>query len=399
MFPRVLVAALLTIIALEFWFRFCNRADRKSSKKGASKRLDASSYLFENFARMGSHPVFASCDFASQSFFDEMQTSVKNIDSLPLEARNIVGDYINISGGERLTTTSDSVFLENDSERFYNENWVTLGGSTVLCLEVPDAFTWPSCLQAIINSKSNNGIKVHNFGQPGLKSAKISRLFPLFLNRYVDVTKVVVFFGVNDAGWIAGSRPTRRLILVFDYLLEALSVISKLFAYFTLRVKARRVSRASTAYANKTIKKFCEYHNFFETRGIQTFFILQPNVFCKTKPSNLEIDLINSAEPLRVVGLHAAYDAYLSDGSGLVKSAISTFSDIDETVYIDWCHVGANGNSLIAKQVWRILNGDLDSQIKTSNAMGIMKNHKDTFLKVRNIFKNKDEMAYNYPLF
>ncbi len=399
MFQWVWLAALVFVVFLEFWFRFLDRANDKSSRSKTSKGLNVPSYLFESFSKMEVHPAYATHGIANQSFFDEMQASVEKISSLPLEVRNVIGDHINIDGGERLTKSSNPNDLENVSVISSNENWIVLGGSTVLCLEVPDAFTWPSYLQAIIDSSLNRGVRIHNFGQPGLKSAKISQLFPLFLNRYTEVTQIVVYFGVNDAGWIAGSRPTGRLAYVIDFVLDGLSAVSKLVAFLTLRMRAQRVRRASADYANRTIKKFFDYHEYFNSKDIKIYFILQPNVFCKTRPSRLEIDLIKSAEPLRIAGLHAAYETYLSNGGWLIKPAVSTFSDTDETIFIDWCHVGVKGNSLIARRIWGILNDVPNSQVEIDSAMSVMKSHKDTALKSRHIFQNKDEMVYNYPLF
>ena len=399
MFQLVWLAAFVFVVILEFWFRFLNHSNDKLNRSKTSKGLNVSSYLFESCSKMEAHPTYTNHGIANQSFFDEMQASVGKISSLPLEARNVIGDYINIDGGERLTKNSSPNNIENDSVILSNENWIALGGSTVLCLEVPDAFTWPSYLQATIDSSPKNGVRIHNFGQPGLKSAKINQLFPLFLNRYTEVTQIVVYFGVNDAGWIAGSRPTSRLVYVIDFVLDGLSAVSKLFAFLTLRMRAQRVSRASADYANRTIKKFFDYHDYFNSKGIKIYFILQPNVFCKTRPSRLEIDLIESAEPLRITGLHAAYETYLSNGGGLIKPAVSTFSDTDETIFIDWCHVGVKGNSLIARRIWDILNDVPNSQVEINTAMSVMKSHKDTALKARRIFQNKDEMVYNYPLF
>ena len=166
-----------------------------------------------------------------------------------------------------------------------------------------------------------------------------------------------------------------------------------------LRLRARRVCKASTEYAKKTLRKFSEYATYFEAKQIKIDFILQPNVFCKIRPSNLELDLIKSAEPLRIAGMYAAYSTYLSYGGGLIKSAIDVFSEIDETVYIDWCHVGVAGNELIAKRIWNLTNQCLDSDIKTTNTLHVMKKYKGIALRSRNIFKNKDETAYNYPLY
>lgn len=150
-----------------------------------------------------------------------------------------------------------------------------------MCLEVPDSMTWPSRLQEIVDKLSDKRIQVHNFGQAGFKAVKVESLFHLFLSRYTAVTRVIVFFGVNDAGWIAGSRPSNRLTYLVDGVLDLLSVVSKLVAFVSLKMRSRRVCKASKIYAAKTIRKFLEYKGYFEAMGVEINFILQPNVFVR----------------------------------------------------------------------------------------------------------------------
>ena len=386
---------LVVVTVSETWFRFRNRGHHNLINTKISKGLGESAYLFQNSEQMKRHPAYSKHGLGDSIFFDELQASIRRIHSNPSEGLDLASVNINIVSGERITKRKELENGENDVD----EHWVLLGGSTVLCLEVPDAMTWSSCLQAISDTSSNKAIQVHNFGRAGLKAAKINSIFPLFLDRYTNVTRIIVYFGVNDAGWIAGSRPSNRLSFFGDGVLGLLSAFSKLIGFLHLRLRSRRVCKASTEYAKKTMKKFSEYAAYFDSKQIDIDFILQPNVFCKIRPSNLELDLIKSAEPLRIAGMHAAYDTYLSSGDDLITSAIDIFSEIDETIFIDWCHVGVAGNELIAERVWNITNQCLGSDVKTTTALRVMKNHKDIALRSRNIFKNKDETAYHYPLY
>lgn len=389
------VAVIILVVGLisEIWFRFRNRDFHILKVAKAERNLSESKYLFEDFGQMERHPAYSRHGLSDRAFYDELQASHKKVNVSPLKIPDVVGSYINLLNGERVTTC---IGEKRDKDV---EHWILTGGSTVLCLEVPDSMTWASCMQRIADRSSNKPIQVHNFGRAGLKSVKINAFFPLFLSRYTSLTRIIVYFGVNDAGWIAGNRPSSRLSYLIDGTLDSLSTVSKLVAFLNLRLRSRRVCKASTEYAKKTMRKFSEYAAYFEAKKIKIDFILQPNVFCKIRPSNLELDLIKSAEPLRIAGMHAAYDTYLSCGDGLITSAIDVFSEIDETIYIDWCHVGVAGNELIAKRIWNITNQCLGSDVKTTTALRLMKNNKDTALRSRNIFKNKDETVYNYPLY
>lgn len=391
--PYFLICLILFI--LEYWFRLRTHSHQRLKIKDDRRVLINSFYLFDTTEQMKRHPANLKYGLGDKTFFDELQASQKEVHVSPVESRNLVGANINIVNGERITKRHKFDQVEDQSD----EHWIFLGGSTVLCLEVPDSMTLTSCVQAIVDRSSNNEIQVHNFGQAGFKAVKIEQLFPLFLSRYTKVTRVIVYFGVNDAGWIAGSRPSNRLTYLCDAVLDKLSVFSKLVAFATLRMRSRRVCKASTEYANKTLRKFLAYKDYFETRGVLINFILQPNVFCKSHPSKLELSYIDQAEPLRIAGLHAAYNTYLSHSDGLITSAVDTFSDISETIFFDWCHVGVEGNSIISRKIWDLINDHSVSESRTVAAMNVMKNYRNIALRSRNIFKNKDETVYNYPLY
>ena len=386
---------LAIFLTLEFWFRLRNRDRHKFIVVQDLKQLDDSFYLFENPKQMEDHPAYLKYGLGDKNFFDELQASHKLAHVSPVESRNVEGVNINIVSGERITKRTNT-------EKWVDEacdHWILLGGSTVLCLEVPDSMTSSSCLQAIVDRSSNRTVQVHNFGQAGFKAVKVNQLFPLFLSQYKTVTKVIIYFGVNDAGWIAGSNPSNRLIYLVDSALDLVSVVSRFVGFLTLRMRSRRVRKASTEYAKKTIKKFLDYKDYFEERDVQIDFILQPNVFCKSHPSKLELSMIEAAEPLRLAGVHAAYQTYLSLSEGLITSAVDAFSGLDHTIFLDWCHVGVEGNAIIAEKIWDIINDSLVSEDKTFASMNVMKNYRDIMLSSRNIFKNKDEIAYNYPLY
>lgn len=392
MITSFLLSTLVVFSVLEFYCRLQDSKRIKFKTSQFQKQSDHSTYLFKKAEHMEIHPAYSKYRFGDKTFFDELQACQNKIHIGSVESRNVSGVHINIVGGERVTQSSNE---RGESE----EDWIILGGSTVLCLEVSDSMTSSSNLQAIIDSSSNRLVQVHNFGQAGLKAAKVDQLFPLFLSRYPKVTRVIVYFGVNDVGWIAGSRPPNRLAYVGDSVLDFLSVMSKFIEFLTLTNRSRRVSKASRKYAHKTLKKFKDFKEYFEKIKIQTYFILQPNVFNKVTPSREELDLIYSAEPLRIAGLCAAYETYIRHGRGLILSAVDTFSYIDECIFLDWCHVGIQGNHLLAKRFWEIINGDMNSGDMNCDAMNKMKFHRHSALKLRNIHKNKNEIAYNYPLF
>jgi hypothetical protein len=394
---RLWTLIFIVFLSLEMWFRLRNRVHHNLMSARGSGAMSESFYLFESAEQMRIHPAYSNYGLGDMSFFDELQASHQKVHVSPVESRNVTGLNINIVNGERITKNPN--FEEKMGRSECNEHWILLGGSTVLCLEVPDSMTSSSHLQAIVDNSSNKTIQVHNFGQAGFKAVKIDQLFPLFLSRYTMVSRIIVYFGVNDAGWIAGSRSSNRLTYLCDAVLDVFSFFSKFVAFIALRMKSRRVCKASSEYAQKTLRKFFEYRDYFEARNVPIHFVLQPNVFCKARPSKFEISLIDSAEPLRIAGLHSAYKTYLDHGEGLITSAVGIFSEMEESIFLDWCHVGTKGNALIARKIWEVINDDVDSDIKTIAAMNIMKKYRDIVLRSRNIFKNKDEVAYNYPLY
>ena len=207
----VLVVGLIS----EIWFRFRNHDFHNLKVAKAEINLSESKYLFEDSEQMERHPAYSRHGLGDRAFYDELQLVFKTVAyASPLKVPDVDGAYFNIVNGERITTC---IVEKKDKDV---EHWILIGGSTTLCLEVPDSMTWASCMQRIADGSSNKSIQVHNFGRAGLKSVKINAFFPLFLSRYTSLTRIIVYFGVNDAGWIAGSRPSSRLTYLFDRTLD-----------------------------------------------------------------------------------------------------------------------------------------------------------------------------------
>ena len=182
-------------LILELWFRFRIRGHNNYIVAKDSKQPDDSFYLFENPKQMENHPVYLKYCIGDKNFFDELQISHKLSHVSPVESRNVVGANINIVNGERTTWRPKPETLAVEA----SDHWILLGGSTVLCLEVPDSMTSTSCIQALVDRSSNKTVQVHNFGQAGFKAVKVNQLFPLFLSKYENVTNVIIYFGVKNS--------------------------------------------------------------------------------------------------------------------------------------------------------------------------------------------------------
>ena len=391
MYPFVLTAfALLIFFGIEVKIRCLLNSHKLRQRHPKKADHDHTTYLFKSARDLIANSHYAEIVWANEIFYGEMQLSHEQSTASPIESRNFAGSYINIVNSERQTVSSIS---QNPKD------WIMFGGSTVLCLEVNDSNTVSSCLQEIINSKTECNFQIHNYGQAGMKSKKIDHLFPLCFSRYPLASKVTVLFGVNDAGWIAGSNPSNMWQSLIDKGFDFVSKRLVLLDYLFLRLKSRRVCKASKTYAVSTLKKFRDFESTLKSRNIDCHFILQPNVFCKARPARSEFEFIHDADPLRIAGIHAAYMTYLSDGNDIVMSALNAFDHLEEAVFLDWCHVGVKGNQLIAKTIWSLVNGCNAGVEETNDALDLMLSNKRSALKLLRIAANKDEVPYNYPLY
>ena len=257
------------------------------------------------------------------------------------------GENYSMLSGVRTTTDSSSI----SSTRSIS----LLGGSTVFCEEVSDDLTIASFLQRNFNAESVL-IRVINCGASGATVIdRVEMLRDANAVRKEDV--VVVYFGDNDSGWLdhKSQKYAQEIIWLPTRILRALSEIgleTARWMYGELSPYSfRKFSRAAVA---DTIDSLNAAHEYCQSRGAHMVAILQPNLYTLRTKSQYErqlekrfsIDIRNL-----ILDAYRRYEEWVKETPYPV-SATHIFNNAAAPVFLDWAHVNARGNEIIAKFIF-----------------------------------------------
>jgi len=240
-----------------------------------------------------------------------------------------VGPDLTIAGGLRLTCPT---YGENALGNRYRVG--VLGGSTVFCAEVPDHLTLPSQLAVALRGCGIQA-EVVNFGVSGATSRSAIDRF----RRYEDGNRfdlVVLYLGINDCYW-----SYRKGI--------ATSVINRTPLGVVVRiVKMLREIR------KETIRIVERLNSDLRTTGQSLMIVLQPSV-----PATPGL-------PRAIVGRQTAGPAWglflgMRIGYFSLRRHLRGFENFldlsslpasaDQPLFVDWAHLNATGNLLVARQI------------------------------------------------
>lgn len=234
-------------------------------------------------------------------------------------------------------------------------NLFLFGGSTVLCEEVPDRLTNASILQRMLNLLQES-VQVFNYGASGATS--IDRVQMLLKESKVKKDDIVVFyFGDNDSGWIdhRSGKPSEQLIWLPVRVFRGLSDLGSETAkwmYGELAPRSfRKFSRLAVA---ETIKALSDAHLYCLSKGAQMVAILQPNLYTLRTKSDYEKKLERRfSQDIRTLISNSFkhYEEWVKTVPFGV-SATHIFNNAPSSVFLDWAHVNARGNEMIAKFIY-----------------------------------------------
>lgn len=288
--------------------------------------------------------------YMSQDFFekmkqrDESEIKSRTVTILQSKKRDFVSsefksDDLNVKDGLRVTT---------DSPANATRKVLIFGGSTVFCSEVPDKYTVASFMQRSLNFMGRN-FRVVNHGQRGATTLNRIRL----IQTLSDLGKgdVSIFlFGDNDCGTYLDQRrhPLTRVIVllerVSDYGIE-------IFKWVNGELSPVLWRRRAIASANKLVEQFEVVKDFCQSQGVNLMCVLQPNLF--TLNNNLDyaagLKRASSREiKVSVETAYAVFEPWVFKNNYTV-SATRIFDDASEMVYLDWAHLNARGNEILAR--------------------------------------------------
>jgi len=322
-----------------------------------------------------------------ESFYRDLQSAHREIGTKINVGKIFKSEFINFRDDERITLPNLAI-KENDLLLF--------GGSTVLCLEVPDHLTLPSQIQKFF-AQLGMKTQVHNFGRGGKKIKKIEGDIDSAIIKYPFTKNIVCLFGFNDIGWQRGRNPANFFSAVIDFFLKFFSVFltARLALLF---IQASRVRINSKNYARANIKFFRHLREKYLTIGIDSYFVLQPILHTKEHLSSGEKSWLNS-DPLFAVGIQSAYGTYISEGLGIIEPLVGIFNNYRGTIFVDNCHLGPLGNQVLGQEIANLVAGR-PKAIQKVNDHSVEFSRSIFFAAGRRGSRRRVEQnPYMYPLF
>ena len=261
---------------------------------------------------------------------------------------NFIGNEYNVIRGRRLTIDHPSI---SDRKLF------CLGNSTTFCEEVPDRLTYPSILQRNLNNQKSS-IKVINSGSAPATLFDALGSFTAGGSSELCVGDIIVIlFGVNECGWISqssGARATSEIWLWLRGLGAFANFGFQLPTWLYLKLSPLSFRKFSRSAAKETIRILTNAYENYSSQGVEMIAILQPNIYTLQTKCAHEIKLASRfSQDMKTLVL----DAYKQFGFWIKTlpygvSATHIFDLSKDSVFLDWCHVNARGNEIIAKFIF-----------------------------------------------
>ena len=321
--------------------------------------------------------VYDNCSWADELFKEFRQQEVQDIPYIGRSRREYSGKYINVDeNGLRYTWNSKN--SANDPIKIY-----FFGGSTTWGTGARDNYTIPSLVSKYL-FENNISANVTNYGESGYQNTQETIFLMLELQK--DIPDFVIFYdGVNDVysayqNKIAGvpqhgATPAYNIkyISYFVNLYTTHSYFWSCFTYFKnklLGTRDKSVYATDTAIENE--EKLAEdvidtyshnmkiIHGLEKEYGFKSYFFWQPSLCTKKYLSKTEESLMESrTEVAQLYNLGVNYTHLKLNADTSFIDISNIFDNHNKTVFIDWCHLGENGNEIVANKIGKTIQEDL----------------------------------------
>lgn len=276
-----------------------------------------------------------------------------------------VGDYINVDQqGRRVSWSAPS---EPDKEV-----WV-FGGSAVWGTGVPDGYTLPSLLAKQFEA-SGQSIRFVNYGESGWVSTQGVIALLRELQRGHRPDAVIFYDGVNDvfaalqSGQVGATQNESHRALDFE--IGRGQPLAFVFRHF--EGLARLVSPAldlssidpetlARQVATTYVENVQIIQSLAQAYDFKAYFFWQPSLFSKQQPSEFEQRVLAASWRTHEQLQRAAHAAVMH-----ALAAHANFFDLStavdstgETRYLDFVHLGPDGNLEVAAAMSHYLKGEL----------------------------------------
>jgi lysophospholipase L1-like esterase len=168
---------------------------------------------------------------------------------------------------------------------------------------------------------------------------------------------IVIFFGANECGWISqlsGARATAEIWLWLRVLGGLANLGFQLPTRLYLKLSPLGFRKFSRSAADETIKILTNAYENYSSQGVEMIAVLQPNIYTLQKKSEFE-KMLERRFPQDMKTL--VKDAYKRfeiwiDSVPFGVSATHIFNNSKDSTFLDWTHVNARGNEMIAQFIF-----------------------------------------------
>lgn len=280
-----------------------------------------------------------------------------------VKPRDFEGKWINVQNNRRVTINKPGKY----SRKIY-----IFGGSTVYNGEVPDNLTIASQLASLGANKFL--YKVVNMGATSIHSSQqFARLKSEVSLKSGDL--VIFYDGVNDVlqriiyenkkGYMFGEPKQESFwIKQLRSKSEYSSILYILYSNLIKNTKEKPDSLIMTSIEDY-INILVEAKKYTETNGGVFYHFLQPTLFTKKNLNKYEQLLLARGYPFVpnqfIKDFAKAYPIISNklDSMEFSYSLIEIFDGLEESPYLDFCHVNHIGNKIIAENIWNNINNEL----------------------------------------
>lgn len=309
--------------------------------------------------------IFKNKNWTSE-YFSEFEESYKT-EYFPYvgyrRVPNYEGKYININN-ESIRKTINPC-LNNSLKKI---KIFVFGGSTIWGIGSRDIGTIPSYLSKYL-CPNNYSIEVTNFGEDGYTNTQEIIKFELELRKN-NIPDIVIFYdGINDfstsyqnevAGFPHNVENRKREFNSKDKLsYNIIGLFSNLYKVLYKIKEIIYIKKSNNIFLNANLNNDIiniYFNNIKIIKSLEndykfkSFFYWQPLISTK---QNLSKDEINIYNKKYFNYLHINYNliSNLINESNEVINLIDIFNNINETIFMDYCHISENGNSIIAKKI------------------------------------------------
>ncbi len=273
------------------------------------------------------------------------------------------GKWINVKNNRRVTI--------NEPKNYVSTIYI-FGGSTVYNGEVPDNLTIASQLAS--SSANDNLYKVVNMGATSIHSAQQFGRLKSEIN--LNEGDLVIFYdGVNDVlqriiyqnrdGYMIG-QPKKESFWM--KLLRSKRKYSSILQIMYSEMIKNTKETSPTLISNSVddyINILVDVNNYVKTQGAYFYHFLQPTLFTKNKLNKYEQMLLEKGEPFVPIQFIEPYKrSYPLIESRLNNfefshSLTGIFDNLNESPFLDYCHVNHVGNKIISENIWSSINSKL----------------------------------------